>query len=166
MELDRIDELVKEYLLDVMSSCCMTIEDLEDTNNDNYNYEKLKFEACNLYDEELGGGHYGSDFVEWYTRKGYSTCDILEIGTMTTLYLKINEYFEENYGKTSVMNWKTFSPENVLLQYVYFYLHGYLSKEELVAVLKGEDLYIYIGEDKLQDKHFIYKTISKGKKII
>ena len=132
MELDRIDELVKEYLLHVMSALDMTIEDLEDDANEDI-YDNFKFEASNNYDKS--GGY---DFVAWYISKGYSTCDILDIGTMTTLYLQINAYFAENYGEESVMKWNDFSPANVLRNYVYFYLYGYLSKEELVEVLRGD----------------------------
>jgi len=132
MELERIDELVKEYLLHVMSALDMTIEVLEGDANEDI-YDNFKFEASNNYDKNVG-----YDFVAWYISKGYTTYDILDIDTMTTLYLQINAYFAENYGEESVMKWNDFSPANVLRNYVYFYLYGYLSKEELVEVLRGD----------------------------
>ena len=128
ISLDSINKIVNEYLLNVITGLGMTLEEF--SNLDAARIDEFRFEASNNWS-------VGHDFVAHYTAYGYETNKILDIDKLTKMYLLVNEYYFETYGIGRTMRWNSFSPKNVMRHYVYYYIHGLLSHQELVAALRS-----------------------------
>ena len=129
ISLESIDEIVKEYLLNVLSITGITLEELEDMDEDKV--DAFRFDAADNWES-------GNDFVLYCIVNGHDINTILDIQKLTKMYLLVNRFYSENYGNDDTMRWDTFSPENVLRNYVYFYVYGLLSHQELVDTLRSK----------------------------
>jgi len=120
--LEPMNEQIYEFLAHVLKEKSITLIDLSNEEK----MEEFKHEASNNWKEEKG-----FDFVKW---SQYDIDEMLSIDTMTTAYLIVQEYFSDTFGDDNLMNWRSFSPENVVRNYVYYYINEVIDNEHIIEI--------------------------------
>ena len=105
------------FLSHVLQENCMILADLRDEEK----MQKFKHKASNK----------GFDFIKW---SQYDIHEMLNIDTMTTAYLLVQKYFSKSFNDDNLMDWRSFSPENVVRNYVYYYVKEVLDIDDITEI--------------------------------
>ena len=92
--------------------------------------ETFKFAAVNDTDMY--------EFYSWYEENEGDPNKLLDLKTTCYIIKHIQKYYEENYGKESVMDYNKFTPRYILNNFAYVTLYG-MPMEELKELLIGEE---------------------------
>ena len=128
-KVNELEELCGEYYKYVFNEMVAVQELPEDM--EEWLEETFKFAAVNDTEE----------FYNWYGENHGDPNDLLDFNSTCHIIKHIQKYYEENYGKDSIMDYEKFTPRYILNNFAYVTLYA-MSLEEVKELLEIEDTII------------------------
>ncbi len=96
------------------------MKDLEDIRNTTDDFVS---EFRNRISNDFESGH---SFIAYCAQHGILISSLTDMDRLCALIVTINEYYRDNFGAESVMDWTKYNVEFIIHHYVYYYVHSEL----------------------------------------
>jgi len=132
-EVKHLNELCNEYLQFVLKDMVEDFNNI-DWEDEDWWRDNFRFEATNNWDN-------GYDICDWIDKKPNDYFENPQ-DTFDTIHY-INSWYENNYGRDSIMDWEDICSRHLLRHYAYVYAEEHIQdfiEEQKEKMFRGESL--------------------------